>query len=549
MHLERFTDKAGDLFIKIPLISNLKNQRGWRATEEANAQYAATAIGKPLTLMFNKEESLFRDFHPFSPDAPITDRAAHVNFAEKYAYGRIVDVTQDSGSYKSGSGEIPWFAIAKITDPTMAEEWRKPHTRLIPPAFSPGIAQLQGPDDAITQYEILHVASVPSGAFGPKFVALGKCEGDIETCTPKLRAATSLENIHAEILSTAESFALAGREEEVLENPVLWSATIDGRNCGVCERLDGSVFNRDEAERHFPAHNNCRCELRTELGETEILGASYISPKIKRRKKKKLQAASTLDYKERCGVCPKDAFSSLLLKSANSESNNMSFNSNAQSTPGPMSFGQATVSSPSGETMATQNVAPKTKPTIYIKKLRLSGQSQGTEPKPNDNGEGQEGGGNGNGETGTGNNLNPNANMMTDPNADRAFRSSIYYQKMKNMEKQLNEQKAQWDYKEKRYQLEKIIKPSLFVDGNNKFQQKAWENEIETAIKENVSIEWLKKYYANMEMLKQVPEIKTKRASAPEWNNPLGSLQSASSLEADEERIKAEKALRLNGGY
>ena len=66
--------------------------------------------------------------------------------------------------------------------------------------------------------------------------------------------------------------------------------------------------------------------------------------------------------------------------------------------------------------------------------------------------------------------------------------------------------KAQWDYKEKRYQLEKIIKPSLFVDGNNKFQQKAWENEIETAIKENVSIEWLKKYYTNMEMLKQVPE-------------------------------------------
>jgi hypothetical protein len=71
--------------------------------------------------MFNKEESLFRDFHPFSPDAPIEDREAHVNFAEKYAYGRIVDVTKDSGSYKSGSGEIPWFALPEL----QTRQWPK----------------------------------------------------------------------------------------------------------------------------------------------------------------------------------------------------------------------------------------------------------------------------------------------------------------------------------------------------------------------------------------------------------------------------------------
>jgi len=436
VYLERFTDEKGDLFIKFPLINNLLNQRGWRATTEANERYARTAIGKPLSLMLDKKDSLFYDYHPFSRDIPIDDRARQVEFARKYEYGHVVDVTKNSGSYKSASGEIPWFGIGKVTDPTVKEEWKKPETKLIPPAFSPGIAQLDGPDDAITQYEILHVASVPSGAFGPKFIAIGKCQGDLNTCTPQLRAAS---------------------------------------------------------------------------------------------------------YKERLGICPKDAFSSLLLKSGSSD-NTMSMSSNANSTPGPMSFGQAQVSDPSGNTLATQNVQPKQKPTIYYKKLRFSGQS--TEPKPN--GEQTEQGGEGGGDTGN------TANMQTDENADRAFRSSKYFQEMQNMKKQLEQRTQQWDYKEKRYQLEKIIKPSLFTErrGNSeRFNQKAWEAEIEKAIKENIPIEWLQMYYANKEQLSQVPELQVKRASSPEWSNPLGSLQSASSLEADEEKIRAEKALRLNGGY
>ena len=71
-----------------------------------------------------------------------------------------------------------------------AEELRKPATRLVPPAFSPGVWQLEGPDHNITKYEILHVAAVPDGAYGPKFVNIGKCNGDITTCAPLLRAAS-----------------------------------------------------------------------------------------------------------------------------------------------------------------------------------------------------------------------------------------------------------------------------------------------------------------------------------------------------------------------
>ena len=189
MYVERFTDVKGDVFIKFPLINNFINQRKWRASPQANEQYVHTAIGKPLTLMINKAESRYLDYHPFDPkpDATIQD---HREYPFKYAIGEIVNVTQDSGAYKAASGELPWFGIAKITDPIAAEELRKPTTRMIPPAFSPGIYQLEGPDHDIRKYEILHVAAVPEGAYGPKFVTLAKCQGDINTCTPQLRAAS-----------------------------------------------------------------------------------------------------------------------------------------------------------------------------------------------------------------------------------------------------------------------------------------------------------------------------------------------------------------------
>ena len=189
MYIERFQDLKGDVFIKFPLISNLINQRKWRTSPEANEQYAATAIGKPLTLMLDKKQSRYLDLHPFSPD-PNASVQDHRDYAQKYAIGEIVDVTRESGAYKAASGEIPWFAVAKITDPMAAEELRKPATRLVPPAFSPGVWQLEGPDHNITKYEILHVAAVPDGAYGPKFVNIGKCNGDITTCAPLLRAAS-----------------------------------------------------------------------------------------------------------------------------------------------------------------------------------------------------------------------------------------------------------------------------------------------------------------------------------------------------------------------
>ena len=190
MYIERFKDDKGHLLIKYPLINNLKNDRGWRATPETNERYARSVVGTALTLMLDKEESKYKDFHPFLYDdnAPVKDQIEH---AYRYAIGVNVDVTNDSGHYKGASGEIPWFGIADILDPVAKAELEKPDTKLIPPGFSPGILHISGPDDAISEYHIVHVAAVPAGAYGPKFIQLAKCSGDAISCVSRLKSAAS----------------------------------------------------------------------------------------------------------------------------------------------------------------------------------------------------------------------------------------------------------------------------------------------------------------------------------------------------------------------
>lgn len=434
MHLERFTDVKGDVFIKFPILNNLLNERGWRANPDANERYVYTAIGKPLSLMFDKEESLFRDYHPFDPSADLTNSAAHVAFARKYQIGEIVDITKESGSYKAASGEIPWFGIAKITDPVVANEFRNTVTKLVPPAFSPGIIQYAGADDNITEYEIVHVAAVPSGAFGPKFVTVGKCQGDITTCTPRLRAAS---------------------------NP-------------------------------------------------------------------------SLPYRERTGCCPLTAFSSLLTKSASS-TNSMSYNTNAgPPSPGfvPSQSGTATVRNPVGDTMATQQTG-KPKPTIRIKRLNFS-QSQSTEPQPN--GENPEGG-EGNGENNGG---------ETDASMTSKATVQSVQKELADLRKQYQTQASAWKQDTMKREIADAIPKSLFTDKNGtRFRQKEWEKEVEARLQQGLPIETIREIYQLKMQMLEVPEIK--RASSA-FLGEIPRYQSASSLESDEERIRAEKALRLNGG-
>ena len=136
-----------------------------------------------------------------------------------------------------------------------------------------------------------------------------------------------------------------------------------------------------------------------------------------------------------------------------------------------------------------------------------------------------------------------------DANADAMFRKSSYYKELQDLKGKYKQQSEQWAYKEKRNEVEKIIPKRLFTDQKGRFRQKDWEAEVERAIKESVPIAFLQEYYATKEQLMEVPEIK--RASAPFPSIIPGSipnLQSASSLESDENRIKSEKVLRLLTG-
>lgn len=465
MYLERFTDDKGDLFIKFPLINNFLNDRKWRANPEANAEYVYTAIGKPLTLMVDPRDSIRPgvpypgDYHPFAKGGSATV-PEHVEFARRYAYGTTLDVTQDSGKYKAASGEIPWFGIGKVEDPVVKQEWLKPASKLIPPGFSPGIIHLEGPDDDISKYEIVHIASVPAGAFGPKFVTIATCQGALNTCAPQLKAASVIVPHKAELV------------------PI------------------------------------------------------------------------TISYKEKTGCCPLDAFSSLITKSASTD-HNMSLNASNAMTPGPGTFstsvpqeirgGDGNILGQSTSTSSQQ----KPKPTLKIKRLGYNNSnSNSNSTEPNQEEEQETGGGNPN------NNGEEEQQPTANADADAMFRKSSYYKELQDLKGKYKQQSEQWAYKEKRNEIEKIIPKRLFTDQKGRFRQKDWENEVERAIKENVPITFLQEYYATKEQLMEVPEIK--RASSAYLSTTTGSipmLKGASSLESDEERIKAEKALRLNGGF
>ena len=63
-------------------------------------------------------------------------------------------------------------------------------------------------------------------------------------------------------------------QEEGYEDPVIWWSVLDDRTCTVCEALHGDVYEREDAENHFPAHINCRCELYTELTDPDVYGGA-----------------------------------------------------------------------------------------------------------------------------------------------------------------------------------------------------------------------------------------------------------------------------------
>ena len=127
--------------------------------------------------------------------------------------------------------------------------------------------------------------------------------------------------------------------------------------------------------------------------------------------------------------------------------------------------------------------------------------------------------------------------------------NGAYEKRISDLEKKYQQREQFWATEQKRNEIKTIVPKAKFTDHKGRFRQKDWEAEVEQLLKDNVPIPYIQRIYEFETKLMEVPEVK--RASAPFPSIVAGSipnLQSASSLESDENRIKSEKVLRLLTG-
>jgi hypothetical protein len=151
--------------------------------------------------------------------------------------------------------------------------------------------------------------------------------------------------------------------------------------------------------------------------------------------------------------------------------------------------------------------------------------------------------------------IDPHANVKQNqnqnPKQNPMVNTGVYEKRISDLEKKYQQREQFWATEQKRNEIKAIVPKSKFTDQKGRFRQKDWENEVEQLLKDNVPIPYIQRIYDFEMKLLEVPEVK--RASSP-YSYPsavtgsIPNLQSASSLETDENRIKSEKVLRLLTG-
>ena len=196
------------------------------------------------------------------------------------------------------------------------------------------------------------------------------------------------------------------------------------------------------------------------------------------------------------------------------------------STPGPQSFGSGTVETSQPQ---TQTPSSTTKPTIRIRRYKAESEQEnpngGEQEKPEGN----------NGE-------------QTESNIGQADRSSPLYGKIQQLEKQVQDNTQRWEQREKQYEVEKIIPRELFVDAKNRFNQRAWEAEVQNAMRESASIEHLTRYYQLQLAVKRMPELTVPAARASKHASSKGASSQNYDDEDKERRMKLAELGKLIRG-
>jgi hypothetical protein len=194
--VESILDSNGDLYLKYFLMdSSLAHNTAmgeWSVSPEAIDRNEQKAIGIPFTVLPSKDLSIHGDFHAWDPE-PNATLESNREFAKKYAPGYIAAITKDSGILSAAVNDIKAnngrFAIVHINDPRAKDAYIK-NPDLIPKAVSPGILgnTLNG-QTGVKDFEWVHLAAVPKGAFGDKATLYGKCIGPHNQCVNSLLSA------------------------------------------------------------------------------------------------------------------------------------------------------------------------------------------------------------------------------------------------------------------------------------------------------------------------------------------------------------------------
>lgn len=157
-------------------------------------------IGLPFPVLPTRDLSIFGDYHPWSPK-PNATWEDHIAFAEHYAPGKIVAVTQNSNLVSGAIEDIKKhngkFAVVHIHNKEARDAYIK-NPELIPLAVSPGIMNADAPNTKdIRNFRWAHLAAVPMGAFGEKATLYGSCIGN-QGCINQL-VAGAVMNLHERV--------------------------------------------------------------------------------------------------------------------------------------------------------------------------------------------------------------------------------------------------------------------------------------------------------------------------------------------------------------
>lgn len=202
--VESTLDASGDLYLKYFFADGSRttgySNIGGRPGTFSLDQYILPskdqeAIGLPFSILPNRELSIKKDHHPWSPK-PGATFDDHIAFAKSYSPGHIVAITPDTkltgGSVDSIKQNGGRFAVVKITDLRLRDHY-KLHPEEIPRQVSPGFINYEYPNSTnIKNFKWAHLAAVPRGAYGDKATIYASCLGGNE-CINNLVGASVAE--------------------------------------------------------------------------------------------------------------------------------------------------------------------------------------------------------------------------------------------------------------------------------------------------------------------------------------------------------------------